>query len=73
MRLPDLNWPVTLFTDMETPFPEAGVEFHGTSVTRPNLWSDMLDSWMGKPGASAVEGDTIEGDTIGWESDMAIA
>ena len=68
MRLPDLNWPGTLFTDTEMPLSETEVEFHSTAVTKPNLWWDMLDSWMGKPVDSAAQGDAI-----GCGPDMAVA
>ena len=43
-RLPDLNWPVTLFTDMIFLPAEMRVM---TGTARPGLWREMAAAWTG--------------------------
>ena len=43
MRVPDLDWPADLFTDViEVPPSTIVVE-----PARPNLWTEMVNAWMG--------------------------
>ena len=43
MRVPDLDWPADLFTDVIILMPETIAIFPST----PNLWSEMEEAWMG--------------------------
>ena len=48
MRVPDLNWPVDLFTDVIMLPSETIVVLSA----EPNLWTEMVDSWIENGAAS---------------------
>ena len=53
MRLPDLDWPVDLFTDGIMPLSDTmvvlstGVVLSRGAPMKPTLWADMVTSWIG--------------------------
>jgi hypothetical protein len=47
MRVPDLDWPPDLFTDVIGMMPEATVVLYAAAPTKPSLWTDLLNAWMG--------------------------
>jgi hypothetical protein len=47
VRLPDLNWPIDLFTDVTMPIPKTIAMVLPTAAATPTLWKDMLSSWIG--------------------------
>ena len=47
MRVPDLNWPADLFKDVIGVLPEATVALYAAAPTRPSLWADLANAWMG--------------------------
>lgn len=43
MRVPDLDWPADLFTDVIEVWPETIT----VAPAKPNLWTDMIKAWIG--------------------------
>ena len=47
MRVPELNWPADLYTNMIPPAPERIVMSAQAFVARPDLRREMRASWVG--------------------------
>jgi hypothetical protein len=54
VRVPDLNWPADLFTDVAGTLLEMTEVASETVPVTPGLWADMLDAWMRKDPAPDV-------------------
>lgn len=46
MRVPDLDWPADLFTDVIVLPGETVVKIFRAAPATPTLWSEMVSSWM---------------------------
>ena len=56
MRVPDLNWPDDLFTDVSGALLEMTEAASESVPARPGLWANMLNTWMRKdPAPDACE------------------
>ena len=50
MRVPNLNWPADLYTDVGTPSPEHATMHSTAAAMKPTLWQDTVNTWMGTDG-----------------------
>ena len=55
MRVPNLDWPADLFTDVTTSPPKKIMVPSTNATTKPALWKDMVDEWIGNGVASDLQ------------------
>jgi hypothetical protein len=55
VRVPDLNWPVDLFTDVIMPMPQTIMVLSAAAPATPTSWPEMADSWIGNSAQSDVQ------------------
>jgi len=48
VRIPNLNWPNNLFTDLSPPLVDTIESLSAINAQRPALWNELLDTWMGQ-------------------------